>query len=53
MRRTQLIQYILITGLLITGVIGGILHPSALIFLFVLWIVMFLINKFADRYRQK
>ncbi len=53
MRRTQLIQYFLLGGLLIAGVIGGILHPSALIFLLVLWVVMALISKFADNYRQK
>ncbi len=53
MRRTQLIQYFLLGGLLIAGVLTRILHPSALIFLLITWIVIVFISKAAERYGRK
>jgi len=50
MRRTQLIQYFLVGGLLVAGVLTGILNPSALIFLLVAWVVIIFISKAAERY---
>ena len=53
MRRAKLVQYLLLIGLLITGILTGVLHPSAIIFLFVLWLVIMLISKAAERHGQK
>lgn len=53
MRRTKLSQYFLLGGLLVAGVLTGILHPSALIFLLVAWTVIMLISKAAERYGRK
>ena len=53
MRRTQLIQYFLVSGLLVAGVLTGVLNPSALIFLLITWIVIVFISKAAERYGRK
>ncbi len=53
MRRTELAQYLLLVGLLIAGILTGVLHASAIIFLFVLWLVVMLISKAAERHGQK
>jgi len=53
MRRAKLVQYLILIGLLIAGILTGVLHPSAIIFLFVLWLVIMLISKAAERHGQK
>ena len=53
MRRTQLIQYFVVGGLLVAGILTGVLNPSALIFLLIAWVVIVFISKVAERYGRK